>query len=325
MHSGCYSVDRVFHVFVGALVCLSTAFATHAEDGISSTSTGLQLMSVPAGTFRIGSAQSEKELASLFAKWYSGSFRYQFPTREVQLTRSFYIGKFEITQQQFQKVMGFNPSFFPQTGAKAEQYPVERVSWYDSVAFCNRLSERDGFSPCYEIEGLKMVKDSIDVAKVKRLQGTGYRLPTEAEWEYACRAGTTTVWSTGDSLESLNAAGWWGGYPSVGPRGNSDSGTQPIGRLKPNKFGLYDMHGNVAEWCQDTGRRSYNWGEKEKPLVDPCFEDRNSDSRIHRGGSALDSPYRTTSAFRGDDSIGDRGRSSTCGFRIVRNAVEPLK
>ncbi len=134
------------------------------------------------------------------------------PVRQVRITRGFYMGVYPVTQGEWKKVMDDNnPSSF-----KADDLPVEMVSWDDCKKFCDELSRRDG---------------------------RPYRLPTEAEWEYACRAGTTTEYYTGDGEESLKAAGWF--------LSNSGKRTQPVGKLRKNAWGLYDMHGNVFQWCQD--------------------------------------------------------------------------
>ncbi len=132
-------------------------------------------------------------------------------------------GKYEITQKQYQAVMGKNPSKF-----KGKNLPVEEVSWDDSVMFCKRLTLRER-------------------AYGRISANQEYRLPTEEEWEHACRAGTTTYFYTGDTAEDLDRAGWY--------RGNSREKTHPVGQKEPNAFGLYDMHGNVWEWTSSRGNR----------------------------------------------------------------------
>lgn len=129
--------------------------------------------------------------------------------RNVKFEKGFRIGVTEVTQRQWRLIMETNPSFF-----KGDDLPVERITWQEAVEYCERLSEKEK----------------------KR-----YRLPTEAEWEYACRAGTTTAYHNGENKAALGAAGWY--------LGNSDNQSQPVGRKKPNPWGLYDMHGNVSEWC----------------------------------------------------------------------------
>ncbi len=151
----------------------------------------------------------------------SESGLFPLEAHEVTLTEPFKMGVHEVTQAQYKQVMGVNPSKF-----KGAENPVERVRWEDAVEFCRRLSE----------------------LPAEKAEGNVYRLPTEAEWEYACRAGTTTKYSFGDNESGLGDYAWHGE--------NSGDKTHPVGGKKPNAWGLYDMHGNVCEWCQDS-RQDY--------------------------------------------------------------------
>ena len=161
----------------------------------------------------------------------------------VGITRPFYLGVYEVTQAQYEAVMGNSPSFFTANGRgkvrvpgqSTDRHPVEQVRWLDAVKFCNKLSEREGIAPFYEIDGGK-----VTVADWNR---PGYRLPTEAEWQYACRANTSTRYPFGDDAARLGEYGWFSG--------NSGDKTHPVGEKRPNGFGLYDMLGNVSEWCWD--------------------------------------------------------------------------
>ena len=140
--------------------------------------------------------------------------------------KNFEIGVFEVVQSQYKAVMGKNPSYF----RKTDKGPVEKVSWYDAVRFCNKLSDLAHLEKCY-------YEETWDLDSTKN----GFRLPTEDEWEYACRAGTNTKYYAGDDESSLSRVGWY--YK------NSNSRSQPVGEKEPNVWGLYDMHGNVWEWC----------------------------------------------------------------------------
>ncbi|MDP7400247.1 MAG: formylglycine-generating enzyme family protein, partial [Lentisphaeria bacterium] len=156
--------------------------------------------------------------------------------------------------------MGENPSHFDECG---DDCPVERVSWFDVVAFCNALSRAEGLEECYVIEG-------EDVTWPRGLDCTGYRLPTEAEWEYACRAGTTTAYSWGNSIAASNA-----NYTSSGI-----NQTRDVGQYAANPWGFFDMHGNVWEWVADRYNATYPTGS----VTDPTGPASGS-TRVLRGGS----------------------------------------
>jgi formylglycine-generating enzyme required for sulfatase activity len=221
---------------------LEPAFGLTAAPELITTRIGqIKLKRVPAGEFMMSSNSSASGYDEEFldnAASEAGKKKHR-----VRITRPFYLGVYEVTQAQYEAVMGNNPSFFTANGRgkdrvpgqSTDRHPVEQVGWLDAVKFCNKLSEREGIAPFYEIDGGK-----VTVADWNR---PGYRLPTEAEWQYACRANTSTRYPFGDDAARLGEYGWFSG--------NSGDKTHPVGEKRPNGFGLYDMLGNVGERCWD--------------------------------------------------------------------------
>lgn len=233
------------------------------------------------GTFTMGSPTSERNRSDD-----------EGPQTVVTLTKGFWFGKYEVTQGEYLAVMGTNPSFF--TGDL--DAPVEQVTWYKAVEYCDRLTEQER-------------------AAGRLPAGYEYRLPTEAQWEYACRAGTTTRFSFGDALECNDDCGscsianqymWW--------CENSAHQTHRVGQKLPNAWGLYDMHGNVWEWCLDWYESSLPGGSVSDP-VGPS----SGSLRVQRGGSYYQGARHGRSAFRGN--FWPDHRYHDLGFRAVLVAV----
>lgn len=242
-------------------------------------SIGMKLKLIPSGEFLMGEPQHRSA---------SGILR-NIPRRRVQVTQPFHLGVYPVTQDEYQSVIGVNPSVQKGDG----RLPVDSVTWFEAIEFCNALSTREGLARYYEVDGQIV---SID-------GGAGYRLPTEAEWEYACRAGTTSPWSFGDDESLLPEYAWID---------DNSSESHPVGMLKPNPWGLYDMHGNVWEWCWD-------WYDYylyyHMSLRDPQGPS-EGDTRVLRGGSSDDLAYATLSAYRGYAEPSCRDMDS--GIRVAR-------
>jgi formylglycine-generating enzyme required for sulfatase activity len=233
-------------------------------------SIGMKLVLIPKGTFMMGSPASEQGRDD------------DETQHEVTISEDYYLGVFEVTQGQYEKVMGTNPSYFPKRvigKSDSSMYPVEKVSWEDAVEFCKKHS---------------------DLPEEKKA-GRVYRLPTEAEWEYACRAGSKSAYSFGADSTSLGDYAWFGE--------NSGNQTHPVGEKKANAWGLYDMHGNVWEWCSDC------WGKYPKGSVSDPSGPSEGSNRVYRGGCWGDGAAFCRSAFRcwGDPS----DRVNDDGFRVA--------
>jgi eukaryotic-like serine/threonine-protein kinase len=256
-------------------------------------SAGMLLVPIPAGEFVMGSPDSDKD-AEVFEK----------PQLRVRIGRPFDLSAHEVTQEQYKAVMGENPSFFSASGRGKDRvagrdtgrHPVEQVSWGDAVAFCNRLSAREDRRPYYRTTGEGVVI----------LGGDGYRLPTSAEWEYACRAGSATRYAFGDDARQLDQYGWY--------EVNSGGTTHPVGAKRPNGFGLFDMHGSVWEWCVDGIPSQHVSGS---PMGDPNNPSRFP-LRLIRGGCWYDPARKCRSASRGGCSPGFR--IGFVGFRVARDS-----
>ncbi len=272
---------------------------------------------MPAGSFLMGCSTAELCL--------EGGEK----QRKVTLTRGFEMQATEVTQEQFTKLMGYNPSSFKHCGSRC---PVETMSWYEAAAYCNALSLGHGLDSCYACtgKGQDIRCEDAPTYKGARIQACpGYRLPTEAEWEYAYRAGTTTQLHggkitfcdkkpdpTADRIswyECNSAVKYEGCY--IGPElacGTPCKGPHEVGQKEPNRWGLLDMSGNVWEWCHD--RYAVDLGEA--PVVDPWGPEAGTE-RTLRGGAWDSTPTRIRATAR-DMGHPSRARDFCKGFRCVR-------
>ena len=252
----------------GATATLTFSLTVSAAQSPSTftNSIGMEMVLIPAGTFQMGSPASE-----------TGRYSHEGPVHQVTIGQGFYLGKYEVTQAQWRAVMGTNPSHFSNCG---DTCPVERVSWNDVQGFIEELNSQE---------------------KV-----TTYRLPTEAEWEYAARAGTTTAYSFGNAVNRLGLYAWY--------NDNASDKSHPVGGKRPNGFGLYDVHGNVYEWVKDC----WNAGYTGAPTDGSAWLTGDCSHRVIRSGSWYDSPRNLRSAERSWDTT-DENRTVNQGFRLARS------
>ncbi len=241
----------------------------------------IEMVEIPDGKFNMGDQAGN-------------GFDNELPVHEVTLTRAFNMSKYEITQPQWKALINSNPST-----VKADSLPVNKISWYEAVAFCNKLSEKHGFEKCYSGSGEDIVCD---------FDANGYRLPTEAEWEYAARAGTQTDYYGGNTESDLDRIAWW--YGNIDFTNNSTS--HPPGLKEPNDFGLYDIIGNVAEHCWDW----WSVGYENADTLDPTGPD-SGPGRVIRGGSWDSNANSCRVSFRYLYEEPDF-HPRYAGFRIVR-------
>ena len=245
----------------------------------------VEMILVKGGTFRMGDV------------WGDGHSR-ELPVHDITLS-SFYIGKYEVTQKLYREIMGNNPSYFI-----GDSLPVEHVSWYDAVAFCNALSDTTGLEAVYTIDSLSVTADFTK---------NGYRLPTEAEWEYAARSrGRDDRKYSGTNTESeLGNYAWY--YDNSHNLGSShpNYGTNDVGTKLANDLGIYDMSGNVWEWCWDW-YGAYSSSSQTNPTGPST-----GISRLRRGGSWYYYGYYCSVAYRADRA--PLARDYVLGFRLARN------
>ncbi len=277
----------------------------------------MKFVLIPPGEFTMGSTAAEIEEALKVVgedQLWRANIKSEAPQHKVILTQAIYLGVHEVTQKEYSSVMGPNPSHFSSTGAgkeavanlETQNHPVETVSWNDAAEFCAKLSQKEELKPFYLRAG----------ETITRLDGTGYRLPTEAEREFACRAGTTTKYWISDKDEDLVRAGWFGG--------NSGVRTHTAGALKANPLGLYDIHGNVWEWVEDEWQPTSYGQFVDKPAINPSSSSFAGPQRGARGGGWGDTASGCRASVRGAKVPTDR--NLYIGFRasLSADAVEEL-
>ena len=251
-----------FFLWMASVIVTVSVTDVDAAPETHTNSIGMKFVLIPSGSFMMGADLN-----------FEDGSKDETPQHSVTISKSFYLGRYEVTQQQWVKVMGSNPSKF-----KGRTKPVEQVSWDDVQRFIKKLNAKEN--------------------------GRYYRLPTEAEWEYACRAGTTGAYSFGDDVDQVGGYGWFDG--------NSGDKTHPVGQKKPNSWGLHDMHGNVWEWVQDVYK---NTAYDSHAASDPIYEGSGS-YRVFRGGSWYYNARILRCANRLNNSPGYR--NGNLGFRLLR-------
>lgn len=256
---------------------------------------------IPAGTFQMGSEKGGND---------------NKPVHEVAITKAFYMGKYEVTQAEYEKYCSYGSSSPSSSYGDGDNYPAYGVSWYDALVYCNKRSMAEELTPCYSISGstdpskwgdVPASTDSTWNAVICDWDANGYRLPTEAEWEYAARAGDNTVasliYSGTSDVNKLGEYAWYSG--------NSNKKTHEVGTKSPNEFGLYDMSGNVFEWCWNWYTNSYD----AEAGSDPTGTSAGS-NRVRRGGGWNSNSDDCAVSYRG--TVNPNGRNSNLGFRVVR-------
>jgi formylglycine-generating enzyme required for sulfatase activity len=302
---------KQFPFCFAALFMLVLAGCADPSDDIETNPPTEIMVRIPGGSFKMGSPETVE-----------GSFDDERPVRTVTLS-TFLIGKYEVTQEQYQVVMGSNPSYFDGSagreaaeGEAQSRRPAENMNWYSILVFCNKLSVMDGFTPVYSINGSVDTGDWGEVPTtsttawnnvVMNMSANGYRLPTEAEWEYAACDGKD-IDSGGCLYPGGNTLGDVAWYTF-----NSGGRTHEVGKKEPNGFGLYDMAGNVYEYCWDVWETTY----PSEDETDPTGKPTTWTDRVYRGGRydlSMATFFRSACRNYGFEEAPERG----VGFRLVR-------
>lgn len=277
---------------------------------------GVETVPFPAGEFHIGSSGREQ-------------LRWRIETQHaVRFRHPWLFGAYEVTQGEYRTATGTNPSYFCATGGGKDKvagldtdlFPVERVTWFDAVYYCNRLSVVDGFPEYYELADVKRDAEGIIDATVTRLGGPGYRLPTEAEWETSCRAGTTGRYNIafgGNGKDGNFRPGQASGY-GADPTWSALMRTAKVGSYPPNGRKAYDCHGNTAEWCWDRfDGTDYAGVKAAEPPTDPAGPDLGGQRAVRGGSWATVAETGCRSAAR--HGVAPWERRDYVGFRVTRS------
>jgi formylglycine-generating enzyme required for sulfatase activity len=244
-------------------------------------SIGMKLILIPPGEFNMGNTPENINEALKFVgsqgshRQWQEYIRSESPTHTVVLTQPIYLSVHEVTQKEYKQIMGANPSYYASNGlgkmkvvgVDTSNSPVEMVTWTDATEFCVKLSRAEKLSPSNARPGNKSTTT----------RGKGYRLPTEAEWEFACRAGSVTQYWFGDGEQDLGKADWFSE--------NFQGRTHAVGELNANPFGLYDMYGNVGEWVQDGWQSGYFSKFMDRPAINPIGAASGDRLRMTKGGA----------------------------------------
>jgi acetoin utilization deacetylase AcuC-like enzyme/formylglycine-generating enzyme required for sulfatase activity len=273
----------VIAVIVSGLSCRKNGDRRddNAEPRIIKTKTGIEMVVIPAGWFEMGGEDGSPDERPVHRVWVG----------------PFWMDRYEVTQPEFRKYQLPDPSHF-----KNPKHPLDQINWTDAALYCNERSRAEGLEPAYDEDTWRC-----------NFNANGYRLPTEAEWEYACRAGTDTKYNFGNDSKKLRSYAWFAE--------NSAGKTHPVGQKRPNLWGLYDMHGNVAEWCNEFYADDYS----QRTLATDPKGPAAGKERVLRGGAWNSTAEACRSTCRASDpSINDTCLASDAiGFRCARNAPSP--